>query len=777
MCLKRLNLIVSCCLFCLLANAQKIVGSVKDTNTTKALGFVQVAAKNSNGKIIGGTITNADGKFELANNFDTKFTLTFSYLGYKSYATPLLNPKTNIELKSVWMKNNAEELGTVEIEGRKLRTAVRSTIEGLEINPNDNLGNSGGSVLDILRNTPSVTVSDDGSVSIRGSNGTNVLINGRNSVLGEDLEQIPASAIKKIRVITNPNAKYDAQASGGILDIQLKKTGDEKRSLKLNTSIGNNYRLNTGIRFTENKSDWAYYVGYNFRRWPRKDESNFLRENFETGEKLQQEAEYLRKDLEHTINFGADIYKKHGKFSLESAVSIENEDDFEFRQNQFLQTDDANDINYVRTNNEVESNYGIDNALIYVPNFSDSLRDFKIVLSHSYRNGEENQYISTYDNSLQANPNALSKLNRTTNPTQQHNVVFTSDYNQNIGAYKLETGVKNTFRHINNDYIYEDENIETGEYDLRTDVSNTFEYQDNVAAVYGILSRSIKQFKLSAGLRAEQTNLTTRVVQTNEVNEQNYLNFFPSVQSLFSQSENTTYKASYSRRVNRPNARRLNPFPDVSDTLNIRIGNPQLLPEYINSFELGVIKKMGRWDVTATAFYRHINNKFDYLINVVDGVTFRGPANLNESQEYGVELIYGGRIAKSASLSGGISFFGVSVDGSNVDQDFVNTGIGYNAKTTIDLALPKNINFQVNANYTSPEVEAQGRDLARYYIDLSAQRSFFKDDKLNVSLSLQDAFNLRQFSGVNSSNGYRQSFTYNRQTRFLILGLSYKILG
>jgi len=349
-----------------------------------------------------------------------------------------------------------------------------------------------------------------------------------------------------------------------------------------------------------------------------------------------------------------------------------------------------------------------------------------------------------------------------------------ADYAQPLGNGKIETGYKSIFRSIDSDFLYEARITTTDEWSNREDVSNRFKYQDKIFALYFIYSGKIgDKFSYSGGVRGEQTLVDTRLFNTNETNEQNYLNFFPSASAQYKLNEKNTIKFSYSRRIDRPSPWRLNPFPDISDSLNVRIGNPNLQPEFINSFEVGHLISTDKFEITTNAFFRNVNGEIDWIVRVEDGISFRGPLNLNSSQTYGFEIINTTEITNWWSINASYSLFETRVDGSNLNANFTNRGLSWYAKLNADFSLPWDLDMQITGNYSAPEIEAQGRDLARYYIDLSFQRSFL-NDKGNATLSIRDLFNTFTFQGENFGDGFLQEFEFKRETRIALLSLSYK---
>ena len=755
-----------------------VKGQVITSDETEPLSFAQVAMYlKGNDLPAYGVISDETGYFKIRVK-PGSYTMTIIFVGYEERKIDIEVVDQDINLGKVELKESVRQMEEVVVKGQKLRQPVKSTLEGLTVQPDQNISNLGGSLLDVLRNTPSVRVGDDGSVSIRGSNSTNILIDNRNSALTTDLEQIPASAIKSIEIINNPNARYDAAAAGGVINIKLKKGGQKGNTLRSEGTIGTAGRTNLNLRSSYKNESFNAYGGYSFRSWPDFEDNSTTREVFSKNELLEQFQDETQRDWEHTLNIGGDYFLGKNKISYEGVFN--KEDEFQFQRNRSRLSNMSNNtiINqYIRDNNENEDNYTLDNALIYERLFNDSIKELRAVVSNSRRVGYETQDIDIYNGIFESNmiPDETTGMERSESDGLNATSIIQVDYIQSLWKGKMEAGYKSTFRKFDNDFTYERFDEATQSWQNQADVSNHFLYEDQIHAAYLIYTQKIANFNFSAGTRAEQTILNTTLFDTNEENSQSYLNFFPSLQLAYYLGENHTFKANYSRRIDRPSGWRLNPFPDVSDSLNVRIGNPNLQPEYINSFEAGHMFNKEVFSLTTNLFYRRVNNQVDWIVRVEDGISYRGPDNLNTLNAYGFELISTYEIFKWWQLNASYSFFGVNVDGTNLDNSFTNSGTSWYAKFTTDFLLPWDISLQFTGNYESPEIEAQGIDRERYEVDGSLQRSFF-NEKAMLSVSLRDIFNTERFAGENYGEDFYQEFTYNDQSRILLVTMSYNFL-
>ncbi|MFC4872801.1 TonB-dependent receptor domain-containing protein [Negadavirga shengliensis] len=749
-----------------------IRGQVKDRTSGSPLPYTQIAlfAPGQSSPL---TFSDADetGNFSLSAP-EGSYMIRFYLLGYEKKEIGNLVVKENIHLGEVKLANENQELEEVIIESD--RVMMRTDVEGLTINPSRNLSNIGGTLLDILRNTPSVRVGDDGSISLRGSSGTNVLINGRNSSLTQNLDQIPASAIEQIRIINNPNARYDAEAEGGIIDIVLKKGDDLGTHWGLEALYGTRGRMNIGARMNHRTMKFNVYGGYNFRRWRDVGVRTVQREIFADEEGLDQRTRSTRENPDHTFNYGADYYFGKNTLSYEGIFSKSIDDQVNTLYSRLTQTgSDRLLMEYVRRNNEMETDDGIENALIYERSFDDKERSFKLVASHSYRNQFKTQHIDIFRNAAVPDPELLNGQERAYTDEVRNISVIQMDYVHPLkDGMKLETGLKSNLRDFDNDYIFSRFNESSRQFEEDPAVSNRFDYKDRIHAAYFIMSRSGDKFDIMLGLRGEYTLVDTYLYNTEERNTQKYFNLFPSLQSLYHLDDVQSLKLTYSRRIDRPTAWRLNPFPDITDSLNVRRGNPRLQPEMIHSLEFGHLLEKEKSSLTTNLFYRHVSGQLDFITVIEDGISYSQPENLNSAESYGVEVIGLVDPAPWWTVSGSFTGFRINVDGSNLGEEFKNNGFSWNTKLTTDFMLPYAFNLQFIFNYESQEIEAQGRDLSQYYTDASLQKNLF-NKKLNLLVSVRDIFDTRRFAGNSVTNTFRQDFYSKRETRIVLLSAKY----
>ncbi|WP_373521820.1 TonB-dependent receptor domain-containing protein [Aquiflexum sp.] len=745
-----------------------VKGTILDSDSNDPLGFVQVAifSLKDQTRPISFSDSDEDGLFSLEVP-KGKYNVKAFFLGYKDFLLTEIEINGPTNLGEIKMIGDSQNLQEVVVQTSKL--PFRTSMEGITISPENNLANIGGTLLDILRNTPSIIVSEDGSISLRGSTGTNILINGRNSSLTQNLDQLPASAVEEIKIINNPNARYDAEAEGGVIDIVLKKGQDLGTHGGLEATYGTRNRTNLGARMNHRSARLNTFVGYNFRDWKNVGNRSSTRNLFENDETLQQNTESSSRNIGHNLTYGADYYFGNNVLSYEGVYqsSLDRQINTLFAELE-RGGDEAEAFDYVRRNQESETDTGLDNALIFEHNFKDKGHLFRATASHSFRNQFKTQEIDIFNNTLDPLPENRTGQELAYIDEIRNISVFQADYIKPLEFGKFETGVKSIIRKFDNDYQYFRFNEAENGFVEDDQISNRFIYKDQIYAGYALISVKKPKFEYGLGLRGEMTLVDTYLENTGEGTQQNYFNLFPSVQGLYNLTEKHSLKFTYSRRIDRPTAWRLNPFPDITDSLNVRRGNPDLQPEMINSFEVGHMANFEKTSLTTNLFYRKVNGQLDFITIVEDGISYSQPENLLSAESYGLELIGTGEVTEWYSINGGFTLFRIAVDGSNISEEFTNSGFAWNVKLTQDFKLPYGFNFQIAGNYESPEIEAQGRDLAQYFVDATLQKSLFKN-KGSLGLSVRDIFDTRRFAGFARSNSFSQDFYSKQETRIVLL--------
>ncbi|NVO02891.1 MAG: TonB-dependent receptor, partial [Bacteroidetes bacterium] len=339
------------------------------------------------------------------------------------------------------------------------------------------------------------------------------------------------------------------------------------------------------------------------------------------------------------------------------------------------------------------------------------------------------------------------------------------------------TGYKYINRNMDQDYLMKNYLYPTTEWINDTTKSNHFIYNEQVHGLYLIYSKIYKKFSYQVGLRAEQTMTSADQKTDSKKFTNDYFGLFPSAHITKKFGNDNDLQISYSRRINRPDIHSLNPFIDYANPLQIRYGNPELKPEYINSYEIGHTKYWKKSSVNSSIFYKQI---FDVIKNWSfldsNGVTNSTSKNMSKGTSYGVEMIFDLEVLKWWRVNASGSYFRTIIDGGNLETNLSNDNYSWTARVSSNMSIPKICDIQITGFYNGPMVTPQGQMNETYSMDIGAKKDFFKN-RLSVSLRCSDVFNSMVFDMQQSGDGFTYHNKRHRESRIGFIGISYKING
>jgi outer membrane receptor protein involved in Fe transport len=763
-------------LFSFSVNAQKhsikVQGIVVDNSTTKPLSYATIALYEKDTKdLITGGITDAEGKFSVQSS-SSNFYVEVSFLGYNSIVINdyEINGQS-VYLKTIKVEPNEELLNDVMVTAEKSQTVFE--LDKRVFNVGQDLISSGGSALDVLNNVPSVNVNIEGVVSLRGNSNVQILINGKPSVLasGNTLGSITADMIEKIEVITNPSAKYDAQGTTGIINIVLKKESKKGFNGSVSFNVGSPRNNNIGLSMNMRTDRFNFFgqfgVGkrsqlssYNGVTLDRKNvNSNYLYNNGSDG----------RDEQVYHMVLGTDYYiNKLNVITLTGNFAYEIEDNYS--NTAYDKIDRSNVLISSSARSEVAeaTNPKIQYDLTYKKSFEDN-KDKSFIMSATGNSFSKNQFSNFENKGTFGEFDGFKQ--RFENDYLRAEYVFLADYvHPFTKESELESGIKYVITEISNDYDLMD--WESNQFISNPEFNDIFSYDQNILAAYTTYGYKFKKFGVKAGLRVENTKIKSLLEVTNETNDQDYTNLFPSIHSSFKFTETFSVQMGYSRRIGRPDMRDLNPFTSFSDNLNLRTGNPDLIPEFTNSFELSTLRVWGIGTLSGAIYHRRTDGVIDRITTVVDSLTITTPMNLGQSRNTGIELngsfdpAIWYRLMIDANWS---SFHRIGVLESE-NFDFSNSS--WSTEITNKFKFPYDIDLEIRVNYQSAEERVQGIILSYAYADFGVKKKFMKGRAV-VNFSMRDVFKSRKYrTEVDLQDFYRYSESM-RNPQQVVLGLSY----
>ncbi|MCL5128022.1 outer membrane beta-barrel family protein [Algibacter sp. L4_22] len=760
----------------ILVNAQntviEITGKVIETESKQAIEYATISILDStSNKPITGTISNESGVFSIDVKA-TKFYIEVSFLGFTTKTfRDFKIIKNKIDLKTISLSEDLEALGEVLVRAEKSQTEFK--LDKRIFNVGSDLSSTGAGALEVLNNVPSVNVSIEGEVSLRGNSGVQILINGKPSVLasadGNALGTITADMIEKIEVITNPSAKYDAAGTSGIINIVIKKS--EKKGLNgsasLNVGVPNSNSFGLSLNRRTEKFNLFSQLGFGLRTYPTETESinRDLIDNTEINSFGDSEFD----EKFSNILIGTDYHiNDRNVITLTGSYAYEVED--QNSQQNYTGLDTSNNTTtdaWLRDEKTEATNPKLSYELQYKKDFKRN-KDQSLLFSalgSSFRKDQSSNFNNT--TSIGSLPD--SEQNTRTD-YKLEDYTFKLDYvHPFLKHYTIETGSQYVINQVSNDFAVSD--LENGVWVDNVDLTNVFNFDQNVLGVYTTAAYEGEKWGVKIGVRLEDTKTETLLETTNQKDSNNYTNLFPSAHTSYTVNEGFSLQAGYSRRINRPNLRSLNPFSNIRNNYSISTGNPDLQPEYTNSYELTSIHKIGKASLNFSLYNRYTTDVIENITEYEDDISTSRPENIGTSNTTGFEFNGKYNPLNWFSLSGefNINFF--DRNGVFEDESFDFKGNRWTSSLTTKFKLPLDFDLEMSGDYQSKFKSLQGETYDNLYADLGIRKKILKG-KVILNMSIRDVFASRKNQ---SETTQPEFYLYNsrKRGRFVSFGVSY----
>ncbi len=766
-------------------NANKkghIVGSIADGGDGKPIEYATVALyANADKKLITGGISDSEGFFRLKNNPEGEYYLTITFMGYKTKTVQgivILNETREIKLGSLLLEPNTKELDEVSVVADQ--ASVQYKIDKKIVNVSQQLTAKSGTAVDILENIPSVKVDIEGNVTLRGSGSFTVLIDGRPTALepSDALRQIPAGAIDNIEIITNPSAKYEPDGASGIVNIITKKNKLNGMSGIVNANVGR--FLNYGGDFTvDYRNDKMHvYVGgdYNKRNMPgdleyerntrlNADSMLYIKSdgNFERG----RSNSGLRAGVDWSIT-KADVFGVNGMIGNRS-MAMKAEKNYE----EWIEPIGAHSF-YLTNDGFSHGGLSYSVTVDYKHTFNKNREHFieaRIVADGREMDEESLNKIFRAD--------TLSEARKTTETGPYTGWRFKLDYSQPFEwGGKFEAGFQSQITESNDANKVFEYNFQTEGYELRDKYSNNTNYIRNTYAAYGILGGEYDDFGYQAGLRMEYTYRLLSIDQTGEEFKIDRPDFFPTLHFSYNLPAKQQIMVSYTKRIERPRGYYLEPFVTWRDANNVRQGNPELLPEYIHSFDLGYQKKfMKKNFFSLEGYYRITENKIERVLTPYpeqkDAMlhTFE---NVGKDFALGVEAMINYKPTKWYTTNLMADFYDYRLEVVLYDKEKTQHDFSWNTRFNNTFKVTPNTRLQLDFSYQSPTVRAQGKSAGYFSASTAIKQDFFKR-KMSATLQVRDVFGTWKHEFESAGADFYQYTMFNPNTPIVMLTVSYKI--
>jgi outer membrane receptor protein involved in Fe transport len=813
-------------------NMGHFYGKILDSVSNKPLEAASVqliqnkfdsATKKRKDVVVGGMLTTKKGEFSIENlPIMATYKLKITAIGYKTIEKRV-NFEMNMsaarsgdfssmlsavdkDLGNIKLEADAKQLENVTVSASKATLEMK--IDRKVFNVEKNLNSVGGTAVDVMKNVPSVNVDIDGNVSLRNAS-PQIFVDGRPTTM--TLDQIPADAIASVEIITNPSAKYDASGGGaGILNIILKKNRKAGYNGNLRAGIDMRGRPNLGgdVNMKQGKVNFFAAGQFGMRKSISNVKTDRVDYNADTTSYLKQRNKPINSgffafgragmdyfiDNRNTLSIGGNLVR--GQFKTTDLINTYRDT---VRPSGTIS--DRGERGSKSTGNF--RNYGA--TLSFKHNFAKANKELTADFNYNYsKNDNVGDYTTQYFFSNNS-PKTPQFIEQSKGGGTNRFITIQTDYADPItSSMKIEAGLRAAFRNFtsfNNNFVQ----TTPGQYLLIPGLSNDYKFNDELYAGYLTFSHQRKKLSYQLGLRAESSSYTGNLVSKNQKFKTEYpLSLFPSAFATYKLNDKEDMQLNYSRKINRPNFFQLIPFIDYSDSLNLSVGNPGLIPEFTNLLELSYSNqyKAGN-SLLATVYFRNTNDlitRYQYKdANPnparADSVIITTYANANRSYTVGLELTGKNKPAKWWDLTTNLNLFNSTIKAGNIPGTVSSSLFSWFAKINNNFKLPKNFSIQLSADYTAKTLVAPGgggnrgmgmmfgggsQPSAQGYIkpifgaDFSIRKEFLKNNAASITLQFSDIFRTRLYATHNESAFFVQDNERRRDPQFVRLNFNWR---
>src|SRR6267154_3348855 len=671
---KTLFILLTCISSSLFAQKGSISGYVIDSLTLKPVEFTTIAILDQLGKPINGTICDENGKFSITKIDKGNYQLVVSFVGYgtKRFGLEVKEKGVEKNLGTIALSPSVKMLHEVVVQGQK--TLVEEKVDRTIYNAEQDATTKGGDATDVLKRVPMLTVDVDGNVSLRGSANVKVLINNKPSTISANsvadaLKQIPADMIKTVEVITSPSSKYDAEGSGGIINIVLKKNTLDGTFFNSDVTVSSR-GSNVGMNGSYRKGKMGFSLG------------GFVRPTYNVvGDFSNQQITYVTDSVTHlndttynsqsahtrndglqgtyTLVWDYDI-NKNNSLSTSLRYGQRNQNSY---QDQLLTntiyrdplTDLLKDITTLQNIKSTNLGNNIDASLTYTKKFSKKDREFNFLGIYS----KSNQTSGYVNSTVAETDQSILRRNKNDNPGYTQEIVFQADYQEPIHENQLlEFGGKTTMRKVASDYTYYVADGADGPYTLdNTHPPSSLDYNQYITAGYATYAITANDYTLKAGSRYEYTDIQAHFSGAPTATIPSYGVLVPSINLSRKLKDGNLIKISYNKRIQRPSLRDLNPNLQASNPKNATMGNPNLKPEYTHLAEIAYKTNIKAATINLSAFMRYNTNDIQSARIIKGDTIISISQNIGTEANYGISVFVSVPVSERFTINGGTDTF------------------------------------------------------------------------------------------------------------------------
>lgn len=749
-----------------------IKGMLVDSTSNQAVGYATLSLhKAGKDKIIDGILSEEDGSFKFSEVVNGKYDIKISFLGYdekilKDVEVTLKKPTKNV--KNVLMAATGVVLDEVQVVEK--RALIENKVDKIVFNAEDDSSTAGGDATDVLRKVPMLAVDLDGNVSIRGSQQVRILINGKpsgmfSSNVAEALKMFPADQIKKVEVITQPGAKYDGEGSGGIINIITKSKEIEGVAGSINTSIGTrqnnaNASLNVGKGRFGFSTNWGLFYS-----WP--NDANFTLSNVLTNGETIYAFDGITNSRRLGFNGSASAFYDFNAYNaLNTSLTYRG---FGFDQDTEGAMGSFGPIDFLRDNDGSNLFAGFDWNTDFTKKFPDNDKQeltFAVQVSGNDQN-QENFIIESF--AIDPTRNRQEDI---LNFGDNLEITGQVDYVHPVGASKLEIGAKTVVRRIDSDSQFYTYNNGSGRVFDNTR-SNLFLYDQDVYAGYASYNFFFKKLNIITGLRYERTEIGGDGEFEGANFTDSYDSFLPNIAISKSLKNFKNLKLSYSKRIQRPSLRFINPFRNTSDFGNIQFGNPSLDPELTDQYELGYNTNFLGASIFATAYYKKTREIIESIVTV-DGVNVSTTTfdNVGTNNSLGVNMFVTKSVGRvTLRVGGDVGTYDAT--GIVAGQEFSNSAVTYRIFSSGEYSISGDFKADFFGIFQAPQFTLQGFNPSFSMIGFGARKDF--KNKMSLGIRIIEPFEeAKSFDREITGDGFVSNSSFAIPFRSFGISFSYK---
>jgi outer membrane receptor protein involved in Fe transport len=756
-----------------------VTALVTEPASGRPVQFVTATLQRADGTVVQHAVTDQNGRFTLEQVPPGEYRLAYGELGADAGTTaPFMIDAGHARVDLGTLHPAGGVLQLEKLQVRAKQEQFLNSIDRKVYNVGKEIQSTAGTAGDLLQNVPSVDVDVDGNVSLRGSENVLILINGRSSALmgrsrAEVLQQLPASEIEKIEVITNPSAKYKPDGTSGIINIALKKTHDGGLSGTVNASAGDRSRYNAGVSLNYHPAAWNFFTSASVRQDDRPRVASDVRTITDpvTGGMIHADKRTTEESRPFTRlgRLGID-YAPNEADQLGLSATYNRRTFRRHATDHNLVTTGAGAVtsDYDRTRFDPEYEQDVEFSGTYRHTFGED-HELNFELKHSRNDEQEDNHYadlfrtpvqpSTFDNNLIEN--------------HGHTTEALAEYKRPLGAARLETGYNLTDDEFTAEFRAEAADPLTQNFRPDPTRSSRFRHDRSVHAFYATYARTVGAFGFLAGVRPELTYGRSRLLDTGTTVPNDYSRIYPTLHLSYHLTDRHELQLNYSHRVHRPEIDDLNPFVEFSDPFTRRAGNPRLRPEDIDSVEGGYSYHQDSTSFTATVYDRRTYHGFTSVTtDLGGGVLLTTRENLATSNAAGLELTANRDIGHLATVNFSSNTFYNTIDASNLGFSSSKSDVSWLAKVGVTLHLPRETQVQLNGNYSSARVTPQGERRPTSVVNLGVRHDIWKK-RASITLTVSDLLDSLRERVVLDTPLLHEELMRRRSARIVYVGFLY----